>query len=64
MVHLFYARRVYIVGGSIVIPIIIVIFGTASFGKHSCGLLGGTFTTIVLRIITAFGLVYTIRAYV
>ncbi|KAH9034302.1 hypothetical protein EDB84DRAFT_71112 [Lactarius hengduanensis] len=27
----FYARRVYIVGGSIVIPIIIVIFGTASF---------------------------------
>ncbi|KAH9031378.1 hypothetical protein EDB85DRAFT_2146193 [Lactarius pseudohatsudake] len=62
MVHLFYARRVYIVGGSIVIPIIIVIFGTASFGKHSCGLLGGTFTTIVLRIITALGLVYTIRA--
>ncbi|KAH9168993.1 hypothetical protein EDB89DRAFT_1546568 [Lactarius sanguifluus] len=29
MVQLFYARRVYIVGGSIVIPIIIVIFGTA-----------------------------------
>ncbi|KAH9022475.1 hypothetical protein EDB85DRAFT_373229 [Lactarius pseudohatsudake] len=31
MVQLFYARRVYIVGGSIVIPIIIVIFGTTSF---------------------------------
>ncbi|KAH8981041.1 hypothetical protein EDB86DRAFT_494087 [Lactarius hatsudake] len=31
MVQLFYARRVYIVGGSIIIPIIIVIFGTASF---------------------------------
>ncbi|KAH9004517.1 hypothetical protein EDB86DRAFT_3099080 [Lactarius hatsudake] len=40
MVHLYYARRVYIVGGSIVIPIIIVIFATACFGKRSCGFLG------------------------
>ncbi|KAH9028365.1 hypothetical protein EDB85DRAFT_1612514 [Lactarius pseudohatsudake] len=31
MVQLYYARRVYIVGGSIIIPIIIVIFGTACF---------------------------------
>ncbi|KAH9072319.1 hypothetical protein EDB83DRAFT_215270 [Lactarius deliciosus] len=31
MVHLYYARRVYIVGGSIVIPVIIVIFATACF---------------------------------
>ncbi|KAH9169008.1 hypothetical protein EDB89DRAFT_1547799 [Lactarius sanguifluus] len=31
MVQLYYARRVYIVGGSIIIPIIIAIFGTACF---------------------------------
>ncbi|KAI9443521.1 hypothetical protein H4582DRAFT_1202719 [Lactarius indigo] len=31
LVQLYYARRVYIVGGSIIIPIIIVIFGTACF---------------------------------
>ncbi|KAH8995519.1 hypothetical protein EDB86DRAFT_3077552 [Lactarius hatsudake] len=31
IVQIYYARRVYIVGGSIIIPIIIVIFGTACF---------------------------------
>ncbi|KAH9020973.1 hypothetical protein EDB84DRAFT_549985 [Lactarius hengduanensis] len=31
MVQLYYARRVYIVGGSIIIPIIIAIFGTTTF---------------------------------
>ncbi|KAH8984311.1 hypothetical protein EDB92DRAFT_1491126 [Lactarius akahatsu] len=31
MVQLYYARRVYIVGGSIIISVIIVIFGTACF---------------------------------
>ncbi|KAH9013159.1 hypothetical protein EDB83DRAFT_299513 [Lactarius deliciosus] len=31
MVQLYYARRVYIVGGSIIIPIIIAIFGTVFF---------------------------------
>ncbi|KAH8989850.1 hypothetical protein EDB83DRAFT_1098090 [Lactarius deliciosus] len=31
MVQLYYARRVYIVGGSIIIPTIIVIFGTTCF---------------------------------
>ncbi|KAH8984326.1 hypothetical protein EDB92DRAFT_1492430 [Lactarius akahatsu] len=39
MVQLYYARRVHIVGGSIIIPIIIVIFGTTTFA------LGFLFTT-------------------
>ncbi|KAH8994391.1 hypothetical protein EDB86DRAFT_3078247 [Lactarius hatsudake] len=32
LVQLYYARRVYIVGGSLIVPIIIVIFGAACFG--------------------------------
>ncbi|KAH8995517.1 hypothetical protein EDB86DRAFT_1095667 [Lactarius hatsudake] len=44
MVQLFYARRVYIVGGSVIIPIIIVIFGTA------CLTLGLVFTVRVTTI--------------
>ncbi|KAH8994407.1 hypothetical protein EDB86DRAFT_3103002 [Lactarius hatsudake] len=58
----YYARRVYMVGESIIIPIIIVIFGTTTFGKHFCRLLGGTFMTIFLRVVTALGFVFTVRA--
>ncbi|KAH9169019.1 hypothetical protein EDB89DRAFT_2231556 [Lactarius sanguifluus] len=62
MVQLYYARRVYIVGGSIIIPIIIVIFGAVCFGKHTCRLLGGTFMIIFLRIVTGLAFVFTARA--
>ncbi|KAH8995520.1 hypothetical protein EDB86DRAFT_3077553 [Lactarius hatsudake] len=48
MVQLYYARRVYIVGGSIVIPTIIVILGTACLALALVFTIGVTPTTIGL----------------